>query len=120
MSTTTSTATPMGKILTQLTITNRLDEGLAARGVIPATAVRSEAPGITRVLGGISPIDPCFVQRLQSLGATDALDALAVHGFPLDWNHWQLDEWPARLQTIRDTTDLPVWVSEVGASSFGA
>ena len=41
MSTTTSTATPMGKILTQLTITNRLDEGLAARGVIPATAVRS-------------------------------------------------------------------------------
>jgi beta-xylosidase len=85
-----------------------------------ATAVRSEVPGITRVLGGISPIDPCFVQRLQSLGATDALDALAVHGFPLDWNHWQLDEWPARLQTIRDTTDLPVWVSEVGASSFGA
>ena len=41
MSTSSSAATPMGKILTQLTITNRLDEGLAARGVIPAAAVRS-------------------------------------------------------------------------------
>ena len=41
MSTTTSTATPMGKILTPLTITNRGDQVLTARGVIPATAVRS-------------------------------------------------------------------------------
>lgn len=32
---------PMSKILTRLTVTNRLDEGLAARGVIPADAVRS-------------------------------------------------------------------------------
>ncbi|HKC76284.1 MAG TPA: aspartyl protease family protein [Chloroflexota bacterium] len=41
MSTTTATTTAMGKILTQLTITNRGDQVLAARGVIPADAVRS-------------------------------------------------------------------------------
>jgi beta-xylosidase len=45
---------------------------------------------------------------------------VAVHGFPLDWNHWQIDEWPAKLQQIRAVTSLPVWVSEVGVSSFGA
>lgn len=31
----------MGKIITQLVITNRLDQGLAARGFIPAEQVRS-------------------------------------------------------------------------------
>jgi beta-xylosidase len=43
-----------------------------------------------------------------------------VHGFPLDWNHWQIDEWPAQLAIIRGATALPVWVSEVGVSTFGA
>ena len=27
-------------------------------------------------------------------GVLDRLDAVAVHGFPLDWNHWQINEWP--------------------------
>lgn len=22
------------------------------------------------------------------------MDAVAVHGFPLDWNHWHINEWP--------------------------
>lgn len=39
--TTTSDATTMGKILTQLTVTNRLDEGRADNGDIPFGAVRS-------------------------------------------------------------------------------
>jgi beta-xylosidase len=43
-----------------------------------------------------------------------------VHGFPLDWNHWMLDDWPDRLAEIHSVTDLLVWVSEVGVSSFGA
>jgi beta-xylosidase len=48
------------------------------------------------------------------------VDAIAVHGFPLDWNHWQIGEWPAKIEEIRALTHLPVWVSEVGVSSFGA
>ena len=31
-----------------------------------------------------------------------------------------LDEWPSKLDEIRSVTDLPVWVSEVGVSTFGA
>lgn len=31
----------MGKVVTQLTITNRLDEGMAERGLLPAEQVRS-------------------------------------------------------------------------------
>ena len=52
--------------------------------------------------------------------ADGAVDVVAVHGFPLDWNHWQLDEWPARIAEIQAVTALPVWISEVGVSTFGA
>lgn len=83
-------------------------------------AIAAEAPGLPRVLGGISPIDPDFMRLMASQGVMDALDAVAVHGFPLDWNHWQIDEWPAKIESIRSVTQLPVWVSEVGVSSFGA
>jgi beta-xylosidase len=45
---------------------------------------------------------------------------VAIHGFPLDWNHWQLDEWPARVEEIRRVSRHPVWITEVGVSTFGA
>jgi beta-xylosidase len=83
-------------------------------------AVAAERPGLTRVLGGISPIDPAFICTLRSQGVLDAVDVVAVHGFPLDWNHWQLQEWPAKLAEIESVTDLPIWVTEVGVSTFGA
>ena len=83
-------------------------------------AVRAERPGLTRVLGGTSPIDPRFVRLLAAQGALEEVDAVAIHGFPLDWNHWQIDEWPARLAEITAVVDKPVWISEVGVSSFGA
>lgn len=83
-------------------------------------AVRAENSTVIRVLGGISPIDPQFILNMKSKGVLDAVDAVAVHGFPLDWNHWQLNEWPSKLEEIRAVTDLPLWVSEVGVSTFGA
>ena len=85
-----------------------------------AQAVRAQSPGVLRVLGGISPIDPLFIQRLQDFGATGDLDAVAVHGFPLDWNPWPLDAWRDKIAEIEAVTALPVWVTEVGVSSFGA
>jgi beta-xylosidase len=100
-----------------------LDEGWALFSEMTAlagAAVRAENATLPRVLGGTSPIDPAFIERLARQGALAQVDAVAVHGFPLDWNHWQLEEWPAKLAEIRAVTSLPLWVSEVGASSFGA
>ncbi len=85
-----------------------------------ADAVESEAPGVLRVLGGISPIDPDFIRNMQSQGVLEKMNVVAVHGFPLDWNHWSIHEWPGKLDEIRAVTHLPVWVSEVGVSTFGA
>src|SRR3981189_1614962 len=83
-----------------------------------AAAIAAEAPGLTRVLGGISPIDPAFIRNMERQGLLALLDAVALHGFPLDWNLWKLDEWPNKIAEIQSVTDLPVWVSEVGVSSF--
>jgi len=92
----------------------------SAMAAMAAGAVKAQCPRVTRVLGGISPIDASFIQRLQGFGALDDMDALAVHGFPLDWNLWPLDAWPDKVAEIEAITDLPVWVTEVGVSSFGA
>ena len=87
---------------------------------VAARAVAAENGSLTRVLGGMSPIDAGWIKRMEDFGVLETLDAVAVHGFPLDWNNWMLDEWPARLREIQAVTDLPVWVSEVGISTFGA
>jgi beta-xylosidase len=87
---------------------------------LAAKAVKAENPAVLRVLGGISPIDPHFINRLQGYGTLEDLDAVAVHGFPLDWNLWSIHEWPEKIAEIEAVTNLPVWVTEVGVSSFGA
>ncbi len=88
--------------------------------ILAADAIARENPRLTKVLGGISPIDPNFMARMKSFGVLDRVDAVAVHGFPLDWNLWQIHEWPQKIAEIRAVTDLPIWVSEVGISTFGA
>ena len=100
-----------------------LDQGwtaFAAMARAAGEAIGAESRAVTRVLGGISPIDPGFITLMSDLGGLDEVDAVAVHGFPLDWNHWCIDEWPDKIASIRSVTELPVWVTEVGVSSFGA
>ncbi|MHB0869704.1 MAG: glycoside hydrolase 5 family protein [Chloroflexota bacterium] len=83
--------------------------------------VRREAPHVIQLLGGLSPLDPDFVDLMRRHGVLDLIDVVALHGFPLDWNLWQIDEWPSKIGEMRAAAGgKPVWVTEVGASSFGA
>ncbi len=88
--------------------------------ILAAQEIRRINPDLTIVLGGLSPIDPKFVQLLGSHGSLDLIDVVAIHGFPLDWNHWNINEWPRKVEEVREVTTKPVWVSEAGVSSFGA
>jgi beta-xylosidase len=98
---------------------------------LAAQAIRAENSGLPRVLGGISPIDPGFISNMAAQGVLDEVEIVALHGFPLDWNLWQIDEWPQKIAEIRTLLSSPargagpgggkaVWVTEVGVSSFGA
>jgi beta-xylosidase len=93
----------------------------AEMAIAAAKAIGAANPRVTRVLGGISPIDPHYIGNLKRRGVLDQVDVLAVHGFPLDWNLWQINEWPARIAEIEAVApDHPIWVTEVGVGTFGA
>ena len=81
-------------------------------------SIRAVGCNLPLVLGGMSPIDPRFLRRLDAHGALDCIDILAVHGFPMDWNLWPMEEWPERIDQIRSEFRKPVWVTETGVSSF--
>jgi beta-xylosidase len=85
-----------------------------------ARRIKALAPTLPIVLGGMSPIDASWLRLVASHGLVDLVDVVAVHGFPLDWNHWKIDQWPARIAEIERETSKPVWVTEVGVSTFGA
>jgi beta-xylosidase len=51
---------------------------------LAADTVAAENPSLLRVLGGISPIDPLFIERMQRQGVMERMNIVAVHGFPLD------------------------------------
>ena len=85
-----------------------------------SAAIRAVNPALPIVLGGVSSCDIDFLRNMAAQGVMEAVDAVGVHGFPLDWNHWQLAEWPDRVREAHQVTGKPVWVTEVGVSSFGA
>ena len=87
---------------------------------IASAAIREANPEVPIVLGGISACDSDFLRLMASYGVMDFVDVAGVHGFPLDWNHWQIDAWPDRIREAEDASGKPVWVTEVGASSFGS
>ena len=83
-------------------------------------AVAAENSGLLRVLGGMSPIDAEWIRKIERQGVLEHVDVVAVHGFPLDWNLWPIDAWPAKLEEIKSVVAKPVWVTECGVSSFGS
>jgi beta-xylosidase len=85
-----------------------------------SAAVRRSNPRLPIVLGGVSACDCDFLRLMTSYGLMECVDAVGVHGFPLDWNHWQIDDWAERIAEAATVCGKPVWVTEVGASSFGA
>lgn len=87
---------------------------------LAAREIRSVAPNVRIVLGGISPIDPNFLRLLRSYGLLNELDVLAVHGFPFDWNLWHVEEWPAKVEALRREFGMPVWITETGVSSWAS
>lgn len=88
---------------------------------LAANAIREANPRVKRVLGGISPIDPLFIERMKGYDVLDDVDVIAVHGFPLDWNLWPIDAWPQKIAEIEAAApDHEIWATEVGVGSFGA
>ncbi len=97
------------------------DWTIYARMVVRAAErIREARCELPLVLGGLSPIDHDFLRKMDRQGALNAVDALAVHGFPVDWNLWPLESWPRKIDAVRQEFGKPVWVTEAGVSSFAS
>jgi hypothetical protein len=53
----------------------------AQMAVMAGNSIRAVNPHVKRVLGGMSPIDAHWVEKLRPHGVLDAVDVVAVHGF---------------------------------------
>ena len=90
--------------------------------MIGAAAHWARHRGLRVVLGGMSPIDPNWLDLLGQRGVLEHVDVVGVHGFPGTWEPaW--DGWTEAVERVREalTPYAPaaeVWITEVGFSTW--
>lgn len=83
--------------------------------------------GMHTVLGGIIPVDPEWLKLMESYGALDSIDTIAIHGFPgmwwdnfpnWDWyQHWH--GWTEKVEKIRSISGKrEIWITETGLATW--
>jgi CDP-paratose 2-epimerase len=94
--------------------------------MIRVAARYAKAKGKPTVLGGMIPVDHHWLQLVQSHGALDDVDVIAIHGFPCMWwpnhpnwdwrDHWR--GWGEKIASIARWTEKPIWVTETGLATW--
>ena len=78
--------------------------------------------GKKTVLGGMSPIDPNWLDYMAQKGVLDEIDVVGIHGFPDVFESatttWQEEVY--RIQKVLDyhDVDAKIWITEVGFSTW--
>ncbi|NMO15941.1 NAD-dependent epimerase/dehydratase family protein [Pyxidicoccus fallax] len=85
-------------------------------------ARRAHAAGKRVVLGGMSPVDPLWLNLVLERVGPDALDAVGVHGWP-DTHDTPWTGWDAWLEPVRDVlgrhgSRAEVWITAAGYSTW--
>lgn len=79
------------------------------------------------VLGGMIPVDHHWLKLMNGYGALDAVDIVAIHGFPEMWwkdfPNWEWYEnwegWQQKVDYISQYTGgRPVWITETGLATW--
>lgn len=82
--------------------------------------------GKPTVLGGMIPVDHHWLKLLESYGALEHVDAVAIHGFPGMWWSdqpnwdWYRDwkGWEEKVGYIAQYTEKPIWITETGLATW--
>ena len=73
------------------------------------------------VLGGMSPIDPGWLELMFDRGLMEHIDVIGIHGFPGTWEkNWT--SWDEQIQRVREVVErrggeAEIWITEVGYST---
>lgn len=100
-----------------------LDPGWATFAeMVGSAAYWAHQRGKRVALGGMSPIDPGWLDLMGQYGVLEHVDAIGVHGFPGTWETgW--DGWPSMVDRTRQVlrrynTNAEIWITEVGYSTW--
>ncbi len=74
------------------------------------------------LLGGMSPVDPGWLDFMYEKGLMKDIDAVGIHGFPdtfdFDWPGWKAVVQQATEVIDNNEGDQDVWISEAGYSTW--
>ncbi len=78
--------------------------------------------GKKTLLGGMSPIDPNWLQVMFERGVMQYIDAVGIHGFP-DVFDQMWEGWAENIKSIREVLDAhgakaELWITEAGFSTW--
>ncbi|HEY0046580.1 MAG TPA: GDP-mannose 4,6-dehydratase [Flavobacterium sp.] len=78
--------------------------------------------GKKTVLGGMSPIDPNWLQVMFENGVLQYIDAVGIHGFPevydQQWSGWENNVNRIREVIDRNNLNCEIWITEAGFSTW--
>lgn len=90
--------------------------------MIDMAAYWAKQKGKKTLLGGMSPIDPNWLQMMAEYGTLENIDAIGIHGFPhvfdQQWTSW--DDKITQVKKVLKRFDLEkeLWISEAGFSTW--
>lgn len=95
--------------------------------MVAMAAETAHLEGKPTVLGGMIPIDHHWLQLMYDYGVLDAIDVVAIHGFPgMWWNdapnwdwyqHWT--DWRDKVRQISEIAGKrAVWITETGLATW--
>lgn len=90
--------------------------------MIKMAAYWAKHRGKKTLLGGMSPIDPNWLQMMIEQGAIENIDAIGIHGFPdvfdQQWKGWEVSINAVHEVLQRFDLKKEIWISEAGFSTW--
>ena len=90
--------------------------------MIGGAAFWARKRGKKTVLGGMSPVDPNWLQLMFDRGVMQYIDAVGIHGFPDVFDQlW--DGWEENINAVREilkanNSQAEIWITEAGFSTW--
>lgn len=90
--------------------------------MISMAAHWAKKKGKKTLLGGMSPIDPNWLQMMCEQGVLEHIDAVGIHGFPhvfdQQWKGWEININSVKEVLARFGMKKEIWISEAGFSTW--
>lgn len=90
--------------------------------MIDMAAYWAKQKGKKTLLGGMSPIDPNWLQMMAEYGTLENIDAIGIHGFPhvfdQQWTSWNDKITQVKKVLKRFDLEKELWISEAGFSTW--